>query len=71
MYPIVLVCLCSLQWAVVGDTFPVGCKYQNSIVFRDTTFLKNPDDKDPSYKSVLSCSLIQVINLNLMVYFVH
>ncbi|XP_062246556.1 inositol oxygenase isoform X3 [Platichthys flesus] len=39
------------QWAVVGDTFPVGCKYQNSIVFRDTTFLKNPDDKDPSYNT--------------------
>ncbi|XP_060779152.1 inositol oxygenase [Neoarius graeffei] len=34
------------QWAVVGDTFPVGCRFQNSIVFRDTTFTENPDNKD-------------------------
>ncbi|XP_062403182.1 inositol oxygenase [Sardina pilchardus] len=38
------------QWAVVGDTFPVGCKFQDSIVFRDTTFKENPDNGD----SVLS-----------------
>lgn len=35
------------QWAVVGDTFPVGCKFQDSIVFRDTTFKENPDSSDP------------------------
>ncbi|XP_063052613.1 inositol oxygenase isoform X2 [Engraulis encrasicolus] len=35
------------QWAVVGDTFPVGCKFQDSIVFRDTTFKENPDLNDP------------------------
>uniref|UniRef100_A0A3Q2VZM8 Inositol oxygenase n=1 Tax=Haplochromis burtoni TaxID=8153 RepID=A0A3Q2VZM8_HAPBU len=39
------------QWAVVGDTFPVGCKFQNSIVFRDNTFLKNPDDNNPKYNT--------------------
>ncbi|KAI1882527.1 hypothetical protein AGOR_G00251670 [Albula goreensis] len=39
------------QWAVVGDTFPVGCRFQNSIVFRDTTFTDNPDDKNPAYNS--------------------
>ncbi|XP_072241863.1 inositol oxygenase isoform X2 [Leuresthes tenuis] len=39
------------QWAVVGDTFPVGCKFQNSIVFRDKTFMNNPDDKDPKYNT--------------------
>uniref|UniRef100_A0A7N8WZ94 Inositol oxygenase n=1 Tax=Mastacembelus armatus TaxID=205130 RepID=A0A7N8WZ94_9TELE len=39
------------QWAVVGDTFPVGCKFQNSIVFRDNTFLDNPDDKNPNYNT--------------------
>ncbi|XP_077566649.1 inositol oxygenase isoform X3 [Stigmatopora nigra] len=38
-----------LQWAVVGDTFPVGCAFQSSIVFRDSTFLENPDDSNPSY----------------------
>ncbi|TKS73387.1 Inositol oxygenase [Collichthys lucidus] len=39
------------QWAVVGDTFPVGCKFQNSIVFRDSTFLENPDDKNLRYNT--------------------
>ncbi|XP_061630220.1 inositol oxygenase isoform X2 [Phyllopteryx taeniolatus] len=39
------------QWAVVGDTFPVGCTFQNSIVFRDSTFQENPDDTNPSYNS--------------------
>ncbi|KAG7216094.1 hypothetical protein INR49_007846 [Caranx melampygus] len=38
------------QWAVVGDTFPVGCRFQNSIVFRDNTFLDNPDEQNPIYK---------------------
>ncbi|RXM97785.1 Inositol oxygenase [Acipenser ruthenus] len=37
------------QWSVVGDTYPVGCKFQNSIVFRDTSFIDNTDDKDPRY----------------------
>ncbi|XP_057693927.1 inositol oxygenase [Corythoichthys intestinalis] len=37
------------QWAVVGDTFPVGCAFQSSIVFRDSTFMENPDDTNPSY----------------------
>ncbi|XP_026142873.1 inositol oxygenase [Carassius auratus] len=36
------------QWAVVGDTFPVGCKFQNSIVFRNSTFEGNPDGKNPA-----------------------
>ncbi|XP_043980595.1 inositol oxygenase isoform X2 [Gambusia affinis] len=39
------------QWAVVGDTFPVGCKFQNSIVFRESTFQDNPDEKNPKYKT--------------------
>lgn len=33
------------QYCVVGDTFPVGCKFQNSIVFPDT-FKDNPDCQD-------------------------
>ncbi|OQR69938.1 inositol oxygenase-like [Tropilaelaps mercedesae] len=32
------------QWAVVGDTFPVGCQYAKSIVYRDFTFILNPDN---------------------------
>lgn len=38
------------QWAVVGDTFPVGCAWAESIVYRDTSFEDNPDGKDPRYK---------------------
>ena len=34
------------QWAVVGDTFPVGCKPQPSIVFGEESFKDNPDTKD-------------------------
>ncbi|GAB0175392.1 inositol oxygenase [Grus japonensis] len=39
------------QWAVVGDTFPVGCKVQKSVVFRDSTFHDNPDTRDPLYST--------------------
>ncbi|XP_074681619.1 inositol oxygenase isoform X2 [Strix aluco] len=38
------------QWAVVGDTFPVGCKVQKSVVFWDSTFHDNPDTGDPRYR---------------------
>ncbi|XP_053572283.1 inositol oxygenase isoform X2 [Bombina bombina] len=38
------------QWAVVGDTFPVGCKFQESIVFCDT-FKGNPDTHHPVYST--------------------
>lgn len=38
------------QWAVVGDTFPVGCAWADSIVYRDTSFEDNPDGKDSRYK---------------------
>lgn len=40
----------SPQWAVVGDTFPVGCKVQKSVVYGDSTFRDNPDTKDPRYR---------------------
>ncbi|XP_042647816.1 inositol oxygenase, partial [Tyto alba] len=39
------------QWAVVGDTFPVGCKVQKSVVFGDSTFHDNPDTRDPLYST--------------------
>ncbi len=38
------------QWSVVGDTFPVGCAFQNSIVFRDWSFSSNPDNEHPVYR---------------------
>ncbi|XP_054033833.1 inositol oxygenase [Dryobates pubescens] len=47
----VLVLFGEPQWAVVGDTYPVGCKVQKSVVFRDTTFEDNPDTKDPRYST--------------------
>ncbi|CAL8319624.1 inositol oxygenase [Gadus morhua] len=39
------------QWAVVGDTFPVGCRFQNSIVFRENSFQDNPNTSDPVYST--------------------
>lgn len=41
------------QWAVVGDTFVVGCRPQPSIVFADSSFHDNPDTKDPAYNTDL------------------
>ena len=32
------------QWAVVGDTFPVGCRYSDKIVFPEF-FADNPDSE--------------------------
>lgn len=38
------------QWAVVGDTFVVGCKWSPNIVYRDTSFKDNADGNDSRYK---------------------
>jgi inositol oxygenase len=38
------------QWAVVGDTFPVGCKYSDKVVFAEC-FRDNPDWNVPAYQS--------------------
>ncbi|MDA1178934.1 MAG: hypothetical protein O2931_09070, partial [Planctomycetota bacterium] len=40
------------QWAVVGDTFPVGCRFSDKIVFPEF-FADNPDSKNPAYQSEL------------------
>ncbi|MBS1835020.1 MAG: inositol oxygenase [Acidobacteria bacterium] len=45
--------LCSYgepQWAVVGDTFPVGCAFSDRIVFPQF-FAGNPDSRDPRYNT--------------------
>lgn len=39
------------QWAVVGDTFPVGCAYSDKIVFPEY-FSENPDRLNPKYQSL-------------------
>jgi inositol oxygenase len=38
------------QWAVVGDTFPVGCRYSEKIVFHEF-FEHNPDWNIPEYQT--------------------
>ena len=40
------------QWAVVGDTFPVGCAYSPKIVFHEF-FASNPDARVPEYQTRL------------------
>lgn len=38
------------QWAVVGDTFPVGCAYSSKIVFAEY-FTNNPDYQVAKYQT--------------------
>jgi len=38
------------QWAVVGDTFPVGCAWSDQIVFSEF-FESNPDRRDATLQS--------------------
>lgn len=38
------------QWAVVGDTFPVGCAYADKIVYPEF-FVNNPDYTNPNYNT--------------------
>ncbi|HEY0743888.1 MAG TPA: inositol oxygenase family protein [Chryseosolibacter sp.] len=40
------------QWAVVGDTFPVGCAHSDKIVYPEF-FEANPDSKNPKYNTKL------------------
>jgi inositol oxygenase len=39
------------QWDVVGDTFPVGCAFDDKIIYGAKSFAANPDSKDPIYAS--------------------
>lgn len=38
------------QWAVVGDTFPVGCAFSDKIVYSEF-FSNNPDIHNPAYNT--------------------
>jgi inositol oxygenase len=38
------------QWAVVGDTFPVGCAFSDKVVFPEF-FADNPDSQVPAYQT--------------------
>lgn len=53
------------QWAVVGDTFPVGCKFEETNIFHKY-FDENPDSKNPKYNTALGmykegCGLSNVL----------
>ena len=45
------------QWAVVGDTFPVGCGYSDKVVFAEF-FANNPDSQVPQYQTL--CGIYEV-----------
>jgi inositol oxygenase len=52
------------QWAVVGDTFPVGCAFSRRVVYPEF-FADNPDSEVPDYRLRLGiyeegCGLDQV-----------
>jgi inositol oxygenase len=52
------------QWAVVGDTFPVGCAFADQVVFSEF-FGENPDRAEPRYQTACGiysegCGLDQV-----------
>jgi inositol oxygenase len=38
------------QWAVVGDTFALGCQFSDKIVYHEF-FTENPDSKIPRYQT--------------------
>lgn len=40
------------QWAVVGDTFPVGCRYSDKVVYPEF-FQYNPDYQNEQYQTQL------------------
>jgi inositol oxygenase len=40
------------QWAVVGDTFPVGCAFSDRVVYPEL-FAANPDASNPAYATRL------------------
>jgi inositol oxygenase len=40
------------QWAVVGDTFPVGCAFSDKVVYPEY-FKENPDYNNPAYNTRL------------------
>ncbi|MCA9797633.1 MAG: inositol oxygenase, partial [Candidatus Eremiobacteraeota bacterium] len=44
------------QWAVVGDTFPLGCAFSEKVVYPEF-FADNPDSKVPEYST--ECGIYQ------------
>ena len=55
------------QWAAVGDTFPVGCRFSDQIVFPEF-FAENPDSRRPDLMTETGmyqpgCGLDEVLHL--------
>lgn len=53
------------QWAVVGDTFPLGCRFSDKIVYSEF-FADNPDSRNEQYQTELGiydegCGLSNVV----------
>lgn len=53
------------QWDVVGDTFVVGCRFSDKVIYPET-FENNPDSKDPVYSTEYGvykphCGLVNVM----------
>jgi len=46
----ILCCFGEPQFCVVGDTFPLGCKFSDKVVFPEF-FKENPDYNHPSYST--------------------
>ena len=45
------------QWDVVGDTFVVGCKYSDKIIYGKESFVDNPDYNDE--KLMTECGIYE------------
>ncbi len=57
---------CEPQWAVVGDTYPLGCQFSNKIVHADY-FKDNPDFHHPLYQKKLGIYKKEGIGLDKVV----
>ncbi|XP_006463566.1 hypothetical protein AGABI2DRAFT_194354 [Agaricus bisporus var. bisporus H97] len=44
------------QWAIVGDTFPVGCKFSDKIIYSEK-FYSNPDSRN--HKLMTDCGIYE------------
>lgn len=60
------------QWSTVGDTYPVGCEFAPSIVFRNSTFQGNPDNDNKKFKYVIEQFMVYnvyVLFLNILLQY--
>ena len=58
------------QWAVVGDTFPVGCRFSDKIIYHEF-FAENPDSRDERYTSRLGIYEDQIGLANVLMSWGH